>query len=268
MLVDPHFIKFEKPKNELYLTFSAVIKKEDNECILNIQKTIIKIVKEEKILKDLGIEEERKDLYGRIEKGDRFIYKYPRDKLHFSIVNFATYKIVSLDRFEKARDSISHTINFEKLKDEVCNFEKLFNEEVSKNEFKVEIRRIYLPSGVEDSLALNAFSLGGRFFKNLKSIVGLTENKINQNQISHEIEIKAYPKDDFQYFALNMFRFIDSENKPEKERFLDRCRGFYKKIEDINKDIKIFPFTIKMKPCIVISDPYLANKEPYKIDCQ
>jgi len=270
MLLDPHFIKFEDPKRELYLTFSAVVDKKGSEYISNIQKKIREIMEKEEILKDLEIKEGIEDLHGRIERRDRFIYQYPKDRLHFSIVNFATYEIVYLDKFDEARNNISHTINFEDLEKEVCNFKKLFNEEISKDEFMVEIKRIYLPAGVKDSLTLNAFPfpLEDGFFKNLKRIRGLTKKKINKEQISHEIEIKAYPKDDFQYFALNMFRFIDSNNIPEKERFLSKAEGFYKKIEKINKDLKEKKPIIKMEPCIVVSDPYLANKKPWNTDCQ
>jgi hypothetical protein len=132
------------------------------------------------------------------------------------------------------------------------------------NKFKeVMIRRIYLPAGIEGSLALNAFPTKKEFFINLEKIVKETRKKMNTKElpISHNLEIKAYPKENYQYFALNIFRFIDRDDIP-----INRKDNFYKKIEKVNSKLKKNPIKIKMKPCIVISDPYLANDKP-QIDC-
>lgn len=266
MFLHPHFIKFEKPKNELYLTFSAVVKDNEKNKILKIQKNVAKIIKKEKTLGDLEIEEKRDGLYKRIERGDRFVYKYPLDRLHFSMVNFATYdirkNIVSLQDFDKAREFIENTANFRGLKKKIKNFKKLFLKSLEGKSIKVEIRRVYLSGGIEGSLALNAFPIKEKFFENLDRI---TENKIKEIDsedlpLPHNIEIKAHPKKNYKYFALNIFRFID-----RNDNHFNQGGSFYKKIEKINKDFK--RFTIKMKPRIVVSDPYLANNEPTKIDC-
>jgi hypothetical protein len=262
-LLHPHFIKFEKPKNELNFTFSAVVDKKENKRILDIQKETIKIIKKEEMLKDLEIEKKRNGFYKRIARGDRFIYKYPSDRLHFSIVNFTTYDIISLKDFDKARGAVEKTTNFRKLKTKIKNFKKLFLQSLE-NKFKeVMIRRIYLPAGIEGSLALNAFPTKKEFFINLEKIVKETRKKMNTKElpISHNLEIKAYPKENYQYFALNIFRFIDRDDIP-----INRKDNFYKKIEKVNSKLKKNPIKIKMKPCIVISDPYLANDKP-QIDC-
>ncbi len=269
MLLHPHFIKFEKPENRLSLSFSAVAKKEDRKRISDIQKEIKKIVKKEEMLKDLGIEEEREGLYKRIKRGDRFIYKYPPESLHFSIVNFATYdtgkNAVSLRDFDDVRKNIEDTANFEKLRANIEIFKGSFLREVlENNEFiDVQIGRIYLPAGIEGSLALNAFPKTKCFFTNLGKIVEETRKRMDTEKlpVSHNLKIKAYSEKNYQYFALNIFRFIDRD-----ENHFNQGGTFYKKVEKINSSGK-FPFKLKMKPCIVISDPYLANDEPAKIDC-
>jgi len=268
MLLHPHFIKFEKPKNELYLTFSAVVDEKNNKYILNIQKKIIKIVKEEEMLKDLGIEEERKCLYKRIKREDRFIYKYTPKRLHFSIFNFVTYNIVDLVKFEDERKIIESTIDFEKLKNEAKKFKDNFSTKLlnKDNLIEVKIGGIYLSGGIDGSLTLKAFPIKPSFFEKLKKI---TETKIKEMAkrdlpISDDVKIKACPEKNYQYFALNIFRFIDRNDPPP----FNQGGSFYKKIEKINKDIKEKKPIIKMKPCIIISDPYLANESPeLKADC-
>lgn len=253
----PHFIKFEKPKNELYLTFSAIVDEKCRSRILKIQDKIEKIIKKEEFLKDLGIEKERKGLNKRIARGDRFIYKYPTESLHFSIVNFATYNIISLQDFDNARKIIEKTTNFKKLKTKIKDFTTILLKFR-----KVKIRRIYLSAGIENSLALNAFPDNKDFFEILEKEGECIKKKMAKDLINNDFKIKAYPKENFRYFALNIFRFID-----RKEFTFNQRGSFYKKIEEeINLKLKKNPIVIKTESCIVISDPYLANDKP-QIDC-
>lgn len=275
-MLDPHYIKFENPKRELYLTFSARIKNNPGkQRVLDIQEEVRGIIKKRKNLKGLEIERTRENLYRLIEKkeegehkGNRFIYQYPKDRLHFSIVNFAVYKIVCFNRFEKARGNIEKTNNFKSLLKEAFNFQRLFNEvfnkKISKKGFRVRVERIYLPGGIENSLALNVFPVDPpNFFKKLDSIVKLVKINLDEKLISHQIKIKAYPENNYRYFAMNIFRFIDSRNVSEEKRFLPGMKNFYRELKKINNSIKKSPFEIKGEPQIVISDPYLANKNPY-----
>lgn len=257
-MLHPHFIKFEKPKNNLYLTFSAVVDSNSRKILLDIQDKVEEIIKKSDGLKCVDLEKTKEGLYKKISGQNRFIYRYPGDTLHFSILNFATYNIVTLCNFEGARKIIKNTANFRELIKEIKKFKNSFTKKVE----KVRIERIYLPGGIEGSLALSVLpvTINGKLFEDLNSIKKNTEREMNKKLISHDLKIKAYPEGDCKYFALNIFRFIDKD-----DTLLDQGGSFYQEIEKINQEIK--KETIKIKPCIVISDPYLANNEPTKIDC-
>jgi hypothetical protein len=254
-MLHPNFIQFEKPKNELYLTLSAVVSKGDQKTIKNIQNKIEGFVKKSDKLKYLAIESKVKDLHDKITEGeDRFIYRYPLHTLHSSIINLATYTNISFKDFEKSRKIIQNTDNFKKLyqrNKHINNFLKKYKS------IEVTIKRIYLPAGIENSLALNIFPKEKTLFDELEKTRKEIEKKLNKekNPISHNVEIKAFPKKNHQYLALNIFRFID------REKFLINEGGtFYSKIEEINS--KLTEIEIKMNPCLVVSDPYLSNDDP------
>lgn len=255
MFLHPHFIKFEKPKNELNLTFSAMVDSEDIKAILDIQDKIKKIIEKSDELKYINVEETTDGLYKKIFNQNRFIYKYPQHTFHFSIVNFATYDIVALNKFESAREIIEKTDNFNNLKTAVKGFKDNLIKKISKDNIEVRIEKIYLPGGIENSLTLNVSPVDGNFFTDLKTTKADTEKTINENLIYHDLKIKAYPDEDYRYFALNVFRFIDKNNTP-----LNEAGIFYQGLEKINKEIK--KENLRMKLCIVVSDPYLANNNP------
>ena len=141
-LLHPHFIKFEKPKNELNLTFSArVVEKGEKKILDFFQKEIENIIKKQKMLKDIEIEDSLGSLRKRIKRGDRFIYRYPPRRLHFSIVNFATYEIRNLSKFNEVSKKIKEKANFESLKDKIEEFKGQFQKSI-----KVKIEGIYLPA--------------------------------------------------------------------------------------------------------------------------
>ena len=261
-MLRPDYIKFEKPKNELYLTFSAIPCKDSIENILDIQKDIEGIIKNNKGLKCIDFLNKKEDLHKRISNlyRGKFIYRYPKDTFHFSIVNFATYDIVSLNDFEIARKNIERTDNFIELREEIKNFKKRFEAVVlenKSNEFTVEIRRIFLPGGIENSLALNVFPTDENFFKNLECITKEAEGRINKKFLTHDLKIKAHPEKSPAYFVLNLFRFIDKE-----ESYFEQ-QNFYEEIEKINKNLKENFIKIKAKIRIVVSDPYLSNPNPW-----
>ncbi len=76
-LLHPHFIKCEKPKSELNLTFSAMVKVNGEKKISKIQKVVENVIKKQEMLKGIEMEDKPRGLYKRIRRGDRFICKYP-----------------------------------------------------------------------------------------------------------------------------------------------------------------------------------------------
>ena len=65
-LLHPHFIKCEKPKSELNLTFSAMVKVNGEKKISKIQKVVENVIKKQEMLKGIEMEDKPRGLYKRI----------------------------------------------------------------------------------------------------------------------------------------------------------------------------------------------------------
>lgn len=169
-----------------------------------------------------------------------------------------------MNDFDEEKKDIKETENFKRIREEIIpEFKNLFDEKVNKESFNVEIKRIYLPGGIEKSLALNVVPQSKCFFKCLEEISEGIKGKMNKKWIDHDFKIKAYPEKDYQYFALNIFRFISNI---ENDIIHAENENFYKEFKKVKiKNKKEEKITIKMKTIAVISDPYLAKHEPIEI---
>ena len=112
-------IKFEEPKGELYINLSVLLESGENnaknglERIINIQNNIKGIINN-----NIKLIEGTDELLEEIEKLDGeegFIYQYPKDRLHFSFINFLTFEILDGD-FKEMRRIIEETELFKNLK--------------------------------------------------------------------------------------------------------------------------------------------------------
>lgn len=253
-MLHPNYIKFEKPKHELYLTYNAIADDGSKSMISEIQQNIEDIIKGSNELKDIEFIEDEPTLYNQIRNHNRFIYKYPLSTLHISITNFVTYNILNLQDFDNASNVIQKTSNFLKLLEVARSFEKFFlNEIINHNKpLTFIIKRLYLSGGIENSLSLSVFPLDQNFFVSLERISIEAKKMLDNEYISHNLEIKAYPFNNRKYFALNIFRFIDNENAN-----INQLGSFYGAIDEINFDFK--ETAINMIPQLVISDPYFAK---------
>lgn len=251
IFLHPNFIKFEKPENKLFLTVSALIKKEYRKDILDIQNRIEKIIKEKTNLKNLSIEKDKDNLsYNKIINRGDFIYRYPEDTFHFSIANFLTYNIVE-ENFNDSKEIIREDNTFKSALEKARNFKNKLGTET----IKTEIKRIYIPGGIESSIAVNVFPEQS-FLEKLKEKRKFMETELVKDLIYNDFGIKAYPQDNFQYFALNIFRFISKKESKMKNKNLRN------ELLEINKNLNKNPITAEFKINIVISNPYLSNKNP------
>ena len=238
-------INFEIPKCKMFLTFSAIIKNNDHngiDGIVKLQNEIKdKIVEINSLPKKIIYKKE--DLYSEIKSGSSFIYKYPEERIHFSIVNYGSCllnEICNFDDFEHRKNNYQQSNDYKKQLQSMIDFrERFYRFFPCEADFK--IKGIYLPKIIENSVALQAFPGDKLFFKKLSDAT--------------DLNIKACPLPE--YFPINIFRFISGDN----DLSVDDCNILLNFLIDLNKALVSDPIKIKVRPEIVISDNYLANKD-------
>lgn len=236
--MNPYFIKFEKPKKELYLTVSCLIS-DNNNRIINIRDDILSIINNEK-LNIISFEGENYKEYEQV------IAKYKEDRLHFSLINLLTYELNGNLDFETMREKLRTNGFFLKAISEGKEIMQKI-----KIERRGKIKNIYFPQSIENSITCNLY-LNDKdtsfinFFKNYKT--GIEE-------IDNNKKIKINPGNNF---SVNIVRFI---NNGKEDYYLKS--ELYKKIEEINLELKNEPIEISFDLRLVISNPYLSNRYPW-----
>lgn len=257
-LLHPNYLKFEKPKNELYLTLSALVDKSYYSEIVRIQNRITSIISKHALTKKIVLVRNCNQLVNDFRSVGRLIYIYPKERLHISIFSLATYNIVNLHEFDTAREVIEDTPNFNKLKRIIIGFKDDFTRQILSNneEINVKIKGLFLPAGLEGSISLSVFPNSSGFSYNLNKFKKHVQTQLDKELLANEFKIKAYPEQTPQYFALNIFRFIDNA-----EYVTNIGPEFYSQLRSVSEIIEEKPIDINMIPCITISDPYLSNKK-------
>lgn len=242
-------IKFEKRKNEQYLTISCLIKDAKDKDIKKIQKNLWKELNNE--FNDVKFAESIKELNEETNK-DLIIYKYPLNRIHFSLFSIST-RIVPRYSFEEMAKSLKKEKRFKEIKNELKKIIKediLYNKNFSKS---WKIRRIYFPQKIENSIALNIYTSIN--FSDLKILEKKIKNKLEKYHLEGEIKLKIYNEE---YFAINLIRFI---HKEKDDYFRESL--IYKKIEKINRNLEANPIDVNFLVRPTISDPYLSNRSPF-----
>jgi len=231
--MNPYFIKFEKPKEELYLTISCLVKSEDKRLISSRDR-IIKLL--ENKLSVINLDGENYKDYEKV------VAKYKEDRLHFSLMNLLTYEINENFDFETLREGLEVNDFFIKAKEkgkEIMSKIKIKNEG--------EIKNIYFPQAIENSIAYNVY-LNDEDTSFIKSFnyyrTGIKEIDNNSNKI------KIHGDN----FAINIVRFINNDNKDYYLKI-----DLYKEIEKINFDLRKKPIKVTFDLELVVSNPYLSN---------
>ncbi|HRR95003.1 MAG TPA: hypothetical protein P5083_02610 [Candidatus Paceibacterota bacterium] len=246
---NPYPIKFEKRKNEQYLTISCIIKDTEEKCIEKIQNTLWEELNNK--FGDVKFAKDREELNEETDKS-LIIYKYQPDRIHFSLLVITTKSIPQYSQFEDISKLLKEEQSFKEIQSLLT---KIIQEEISLNkEFPKtgQIKRIYFPQKIEGSIALNIFIDN---FKVLKNLEGKIKERLSKYSLEGEIKLKMYEE---KYFAINLIRFISKEK--------DNCfkdSSIYKKIEKINKILKERPINVSFEARPTISDPYLSNKKPF-----
>lgn len=175
------------------------------------------------------------------------IYKYPKNGIHFSIINFSDLSsaVVSKERFIKER---------KKHMNEIENILKKFDNYKIKNK---EVYFAYIVSGDEkympESLAIQAYPN-----KELLAFFSKLKNELENKEILTPATLKCYCSDNLEYpfrFTVNLVRFF---RKVKEEEF----KKIKKAVEEINNRSKEgILFLMKLKHIsFVLSDNWLSNE--------
>lgn len=253
------YLLFQKPKEQLYITASWLLKEHTNPGVKNrikiyqnrIRRSFLPPIKRDKI----DYTYTKRGLRCKLEKiNDFFVYRYPLDTIHFSAVNFLTFSRIPDKDFQNWRDKIIDQCWFKEFKSRCLEEIQKVN---SHQRWKLQIKRIYIPKQFEGSIALNAYVKDSSYFELLIELKKNVEIILRDLKIPNsDIKIKAYPEKMLEYFAINIFRLL---GKQEKIIHPDSFRT----LKGINKELNSKPIKIKSaKLTLVMSDPYLSNEDP------
>lgn len=179
-------------------------------------------------------------------------YLYPRDTLHFSILNLTTFDLgvdfASGRRFVEVQSWYKQLLKEGFVTKTLTRITELFE----KTEFQIE--KIYTDNDqINNSLTLN-LSCGDKK-EGLKEVESELKEEIYKKELKIPIEgFGVKPRGEF--FALNLLRFFGPPNS-----IIEDCDEFYQFVYEKNKQLsKDKPVILhKLKPAFVISDAYLSN---------
>jgi hypothetical protein len=233
-------IKFEPKKKDLYLTLSCLL--DENESIIDLQKELF----------DSLNNCPKKDCFNYITRAedlrdgvDDIIYRYPQNRIHFSLINFLT--VPDVDDFEAKSDSLMPY--FKQLNTKIDSLVA----DINNQKFKGVIKRIYHPDNIAGSVALNIY-----FEEAVICYFNKLEKELREglkNGAPEGLKMKIYENS---YFVVNLVRFIGQKSYSSDYISIDE------KILEINKRLKDNPINdISFRASLVVSDPFLANKNPF-----
>jgi hypothetical protein len=241
--INPYFIKFEKPKEELYLTISCLVKSKDSR-FLGYQKQLLDILFEEnKTIKQITLDKEN------YKKEEVLIAQYNKDRIHFSLFNILTYELINGLSFESLRRALMQNDFFTNSLEKARGLENKIKERGMG-----EIRNIYFPQKLENSIAYN-------LYLDEDSTVMVKELKDYEFGIREIDNNKEKLKIHGDNFAVNVARFI---NNKTDNFYLES--NIYDKIKEINEDLVKTPIKVNFKARLVISNPYLSNEKYYQFN--
>jgi len=228
-------IACEQKKQALNLTFSArLIDQGDDQMVsivTDLQREALKNLRPQSTLRT---------------------YLYPRDTLHFSIINLTTFEL-EID-FASGRKFIEAQFWYGDLGKIAQSTLSQMTEHFKGKEFYIE--RIYKDDKgqIENSLALN-LRCDDDVAKLQKIADQLKENVRKKLKMSIEgFGVKRPNK----FFALNLLRFFGTPGSN-----IEDCDDLYHFVDIKNEEFKQCNKIFKnLKPVFVISDAYLSNPDP------
>ena len=249
----PKILKFpsiDTAKLTWNITLSVSIS-ENNNCALN---SLISI--QEELLRGINCTQ-------KIKQG---IYKYPKDSIHFSLINFQ-----DLSSIEYNNSSDYQNKNIDKIKD----IKHVINS-ITKNQCMIEkidkdIKCGFVYTGSKDGKdKLNSLAIQAFLSKDLSEYIEKLRDELNDKLKDRNIgaiKIKGYADEKYSAlthrFTINLVRFFRFPNDSEYQYIVDAT----KRINDISSAGPIFEsFTLKNIK-LIVSDNWLSN-DNYDLKCQ
>ncbi len=261
----PSKIRFWEGQKEFNLALSVIIDCQDKKHSKTIEELQDEIIRGPKLKKKILF------CPYTLKNG---LYKYPKDNLHFTLINFFKCKCDFSDFGELISNKKKR---YEGIQDEIIK--KIKQELPSKIE--VDVRWIFsdCDDGI-DSFTLQAFPREKGFIQKMEEIMENIKQEIldkfnlfNPNFCLTK-GIKAYPKQDKRAFAINILRFLanSSKQKPRIEDIVNRQKiiNLVGKINERHTNEGPLLEKIKIKEiCLVESDAFLHKWKKIKcFSCQ
>ncbi len=188
----------------------------------------------------------------------QFIYRYPKQTIHFSIINFIKGPVES--DFDLTRTDIESQSWFNA-------FRTYIHEEVAPRlslPLQLQIYKLYTRAGnISGSITVNARPIDGSIHRTLREIsstaeTGLREIGVPEHFLQKDgkssIEVKL--RDDG--LGINILRFLSDQSKT-----IEAPVEFAAKFLEYNQQLQNNPIQVEvMQTALVFSDPYLSNRDP------
>jgi len=249
------FAKFWERKEESYLTLSVKLHEQNEEAIEKIHSIQKRI-----------IDNFRRTIIFYNPYNSKGLFQYAFDRFHFSLINFFTFHY----NFEKFKELVRKDRNYKEIQKIII---KIINKNLP-SETKAEIKTLYNGGGsVIDSFTLQIFPL--EKFLNKLSVLENKLNEINENLINDFcknykcdkiFEIKAYSKNNSQYFPINILRFINSKDEEYLREIIgDDMDKINDIVTEVNNELSSNPLRLNIhKINLLESDPFLYKWEKIK----
>lgn len=215
--------KFDK-KTTFYLTISAIIADNNADCeVFKIQKDLLKDI----------------ETTNKINSG---IYYYPKNRIHFSIINFEDFSTETENEEKYRADHLEEIDKIKKIVKELNG-----NKSIIPEDRNVELAYIYTCKS--DSIAVQAFPSHSliNYFNKIKTLFG--------NMGLGNVIIKGYPDDKPTRFPINIARFFREASSDEYSKLKESIQKYN---DDFLNGDKYYEIKLK-KLSFVVSDNWLSN---------
>lgn len=268
--IEPTGIKNWKLGNNFNLTLSVILENQDQSGKEGVLKPIEKLQKE--IIKMAGL-----DKLDKIELDNPYqaagVYKYGRNNLHFSLINFLTHDLTynsefnyGEEIFKKYRECINDNKGYQNYRGEVKSHLQEYVNDFKSNNFQADIRWVYTDN-CRDSI--NSISLqvypDKNFILKIRNLKNKFSEKLPKWQICNiagiESKLKAYPENNECRFVLNILRFMNIKKTELSDNVKDELKSIVREINKKHIKEPLASFSIKQFD-LVESDPFSFNEYP------
>jgi len=248
--------KFWEREQKTCLTLSVKIHEQEGEAIAKIKDLQERIADNLKNIKIIN------DPYDNRKSG---LFKYPEDRIHFSLINF----LIDYNDFDAFKVKTNSSEEYKKLRKQITSLIKENKPKIA----NVKIGFLWHGDGKKiDSFSLQIFPEEDFIYELISIVDKIRENtdipeKIRDLGFEEDIKVKGIPpypnKNDekTKRFSTNILRFLNFRNKKDLEEILNSEKeALIKKSNKINKeymrDNNFIDLKIE-KIFLLESDPFL-----------